>query len=1024
MRPIKLTMAAFGPYKDEISIDFESISNGGLYLISGPTGSGKTTIFDAITFALYGQASGSERSVSSFRSDFADESQKTFVTLEFELHDQIYSITRTPGYRLLSKKTPRQPTAILTLPDHNVIDGISEVNRKVIELLGIDANQFKQIAMIAQGEFTKLIYANSKDREEVLRRIFHTENIVAFESLLKEKTKAKQDEYNSLQTTFLTKLQMLQLQNISGDQLKNGYYIGLFDEIETEMDLEKQIVKDKYQEVEKLAKEENALQKSYLQKEAQNKKIHSWKEISNKYHKLMQQETEMERLKQDILKLKQAQRIQKEYLDYQSKKEALSNKEKDIKDLKIELEKLNHDFDKQKKQFLTLDKQKETLNQMYLDLNQMKLTLDKQDEYARYKKQYTKLQQELSNYQKEKSEKEQNLTITKQKTKHNEEQCAKLADMKLKFQKTEQLFQETTERIVEIHELSDDFQQLFHEQDLHYQLAKQYQDKKGTYENVRDYCKNQEDRYKEEQAGILALDLKEGMACPVCGSTSHPHLATIGQDVLSLEQLQELQEKVEHLQQKVEVDYQSVLQQQKKITELETTIHLKQKNLKIEEELSKELITSLLYKEELSKKEYKLDYEKERDEIEYREKLKRTIEKDYEKIENLQQQIDEIQIRIVELEKKQSTNLSMIKQMEQDQPNIQDQELISKYQLLKDSHQELKEKIDRIEKNYRSQEKQLSIMVDRTKQFQDQKNELEQSFQEAKQIFFKQIQDIFPSEDVFIEVYQGILTLEEKEKIYQDYQVDKKTTSKQYHELVDEMKDAKEIDLSSLSKEIEECEELRQKVNDEHARKKAVLDSNEKILKELKKDLKKIDEASKQYTMYYDLYSITSGKNKQRLSFERYILATYFEQILDYANIELARMTLGRYRFFIKEEIKGNAKQGLDLDVLDFETGIKRDVKSLSGGESFKASLALALGLSNMIQSFAGGLEWNTLFIDEGFGSLDSESIDQALNVLLDLKNDKKCIGIISHVDELKARIDSKIIVEKIKQGSTLHVDL
>ena len=171
------------------------------------------------------------------------------------------------------------------------------------------------------------------------------------------------------------------------------------------------------------------------------------------------------------------------------------------------------------------------------------------------------------------------------------------------------------------------------------------------------------------------------------------------------------------------------------------------------------------------------------------------------------------------------------------------------------------------------------------------------------------------------------------------------------------------------------------------------------------------------------LYDYTSGKNPLRMSFERYVLSAYFEQILEFANIELLKMTQGRFALYRKKDVKGVKQQGLDLSVLDYETGMMRDIQSLSGGESFKAALSLALGLSSMIQNYAGGIELNTLFIDEGFGTLDHESIDQALSVLMDLKNDHKTIGIISHVDELKERIDTQIIVEKGQQGSSLHIE-
>ncbi|MEG0277420.1 MAG: SMC family ATPase, partial [Coprobacillus sp.] len=194
MKIISLTMNAFLAYKEKTTIDFENMIDHGLYLISGPTGAGKTTIFDAMTFALYGVASGSERNSSYFRSDYADDKEETYVELVFELHQQIYSIKRSPTYTRPGYKTAKSANAILTYKDH-VIEGIKEVNQKINELIGVDVHQFKQIVMIAQGEFTKLIYASSEERERVLRHIFHSESLVSFENILREETKKYKDNY-------------------------------------------------------------------------------------------------------------------------------------------------------------------------------------------------------------------------------------------------------------------------------------------------------------------------------------------------------------------------------------------------------------------------------------------------------------------------------------------------------------------------------------------------------------------------------------------------------------------------------------------------------------------------------------------------------------------------------------------------------------------------------------------------------------------------------------------------------------
>ena len=238
-----------------------------------------------------------------------------------------------------------------------------------------------------------------------------------------------------------------------------------------------------------------------------------------------------------------------------------------------------------------------------------------------------------------------------------------------------------------------------------------------------------------------------------------------------------------------------------------------------------------------------------------------------------------------------------------------------------------------------------------------------------------------------------------------------------------DFKDAKVIDLTSLKDKIKNHEIHRDEIQKDMNHIQLTYQQNDKLLKDIQKKYQQNQDVLDQYTIYQDLYDQTSGKNTYRMSFERYVLSAYFEHILEYANIELLKMSNGRFALYRKQETKGAKQQGLDLSVLDYETGMMRDVQSLSGGESFKAALSLALGLSQMIQNYAGGIELNTLFIDEGFGSLDNESLDQALSVLLDLKNDNKVIGIISHVNELKERISTQIVVEKGIQGSHLHIE-
>lgn len=1022
MKPIKLTMSAFGPYKDEVTIDFTTVSEKGLYLITGPTGSGKTTIFDAITYALYGQASGSDRSVATFRSHYSDSNQKTAVTLDFMLHQEAYSITRTPGYRIASRKTPIQPTAILTLPNQTVIDGNQEVNQKIIELLGIDVNQFKQIIMIAQGEFTKLIYASSKDREEVLRRLFHTEEIVQFELLLKNRMNEAKQSYDSLHTSYHTRIQMLQL-DIEKESINQLDETGL-QLIEQKNNQLKKELKAAKQQLEVLENKLALVQQEYTLKDTVNKQIKQLKEIEKQYFTLVAKQDEMNHFSEQISKIRKAQLLQKNYLTYTNLKMQLAQLDKDITNIKKQIDTTNKQYTIHQNQYLALDEKRVLSNRLLIQLEKTKQTLEKQQEYNTYQKEKDDLAIKKDNNEQSSNALKKEISSTKQKIEHNEKLVSQLASMKLAFQNTQQEYEQAMQRIVDIHELSDQFQTFIQEQDEHYQRTAVYKKAQQKFEQAQYYWQIHETHYKEEQAGIFALDLQEGKPCPVCGSLYHPNPATIQTEVLSLEQLQDLQDKVERFKEKQEQAYQSVLSQQQKITSLLTTIEIKKKALHIEEELSKELFIKLLYFEEQDKMKYQMNYQEEKAEIEYREKLVSTIENDKKKLIQIQNQYDVLQEEIIQDDARYKHLSQMIYKIETEYPDIHETRLNEVWNLMNNSYLSLDVHIKEIETNYHDIKQQLSLHHDRENQLDHQLLETKKQYLRVYESFVKEMEKDFSNEEEFLHYYQMISHLLELENNYQDFVIQKETIFKRYNDLKEEIKDKQETNVETLKQELDGLTIKKNDCYQEVVTKQTIINQNSNIIKELKHDDKKLKQAWKSYMQYYDLHAMTSGKNKHKLSFERYILAAYFNQILDYANIELARMSQGRYRFYIREDVKGNAKQGLDLDVLDFETGVKRDVKSLSGGESFKASLSLALGLSNMIQGYAGAMEWNTLFIDEGFGSLDSESLDQSLDVLLDLKNDNKCIGIISHVDELKERIDSKIIVEKTKQGSIVHTVL
>ena len=407
----------------------------------------------------------------------------------------------------------------------------------------------------------------------------------------------------------------------------------------------------------------------------------------------------------------------------------------------------------------------------------------------------------------------------------------------------------------------------------------------------------------------------------------------------------------------------------------------------------------------------------------YLKKIQKNLKQDHLLLQQQNQYLQDMQNQIINKEKQLSLLHQQYTQLQEEYhfSNEQDISVLLKQQQIQ--FQQLDQHIHDIENQYHQCQKDISVYTHQLETFSSQIDDLESKQQAYTQRYQAFIDQYFESEAQFLDYQKRQQSIFNQEKDYQNYIIQKEALGKQKQFLEEKTKDYHMTDLSLEKQQLDALAQKRDETYTQYHETLHVYKQNQETLDQLDKDYHKNQDIFEKYTLYQDLYDYTSGKNPLRMSFERYVLSAYFEQILEFANIELLKMTQGRFALYRKKDVKGVKQQGLDLSVLDYETGMMRDIQSLSGGESFKAALSLALGLSSMIQNYAGGIELNTLFIDEGFGTLDHESIDQALSVLMDLKNDHKTIGIISHVDELKERIDTQIIVEKGQQGSSLHIE-
>lgn len=1001
MMPISLTLSAFGPYPDTITIDFESFQEDGLFLITGPTGSGKTMIFDAMIFALYGKTSGQIRQTDSLRCDHALNEIPTFVEFSFSLHQQNYTIKRNPKYYLEGKKTPKQPSALLTLPDGKMVEGIKEVNQKMISLLGVDDQQFKQICMIAQGEFTKLIMASSDEREKVLRELFHSETYQKLEEKLKVHLKTYQDKYDLLLNKRKDLMQELQVEDHQEYLSKQTKLIASqqkeYDDLKKDLDQKKQ-----------------QLQLYRLQ----NQRLIQLKDLKQQFQDLKKQENDYQKLNKTVDTLKKAQETNYLYISYIKQQKKLQTLKLNQEDFLKQLKKLEKDYQEKKVQADSLTVKQQTKEKLQNQIQETKQLINQiyqyQNDYQNLqtlKQQYRMLDEEHKLFLKKKEKFENGLQ-------RDQERIQSEQQVQSKYELIKQQYVRLNEQKVKVHQLSDYYDQILKLNENKSDLQEEYTVVEKQVDHEKMQYNQMEKLYFRKQAGIFALQLKENQPCPICGSLHHPHPAQIEKEDITKEKLDQQAKKVKQQEHRLQDILQKILlSNQKKEMLVKQTKQLSSE-LNIQEEISKEIFIKELDHLSKDEKRMKKEYLELQDELKYIQKLKKSVAlslKDmstYESKELKQaQSLENIQVQIHQLSGKLDDSL---RQYEIGEVNKNYQQVQKEYRQLSLEIETIQQDYEKVKNKYLEIKTKISSLNQQIIQEQEIYDELDNKYHTAL--------DAFINEEEFLNLKTQINQISILEKKYQDYLISLKSLNKQIISLENEVKDSTYVDLSSLSETIKEVNQQLREKNDDLEKLKIDYSLKEKMIKDIQKINQQLEKDEDTYQRYLDLYNLASGKNNARVSIERYVLATYFENMLIYANVIMKQLSQGRYQLLRKDDAgKGRSQQGLELDVFDQESGNIRSIKTLSGGESFKAALSLALGLSRMVQDYAGGIELNTLFIDEGFGSLDSQSLDQAMNCLMELHHENKLIGIISHVSDLKDRIERQLVVERKQKQSVIQ---
>ncbi len=1062
MKPIKLLISGFGPYGEKMpEIDFGQFEDKGLFLISGDTGAGKTTIFDAICFALYGTTSGTYRDTKNLRSEYAGEGVESYVDFYFSHQGKEYHVKRQPAY----ERPKKRGTGVITENERAVfqergqspVEGVKQVNAAVEELLHINDKQFKQIAMIAQGEFWELLNAKTEQRTEILRTIFMTDPYKNIEYKLKDRMNQSFGIKNTVENSIIQYFgdaegekeeeaaekcslaqglsELQEKAKESGSAWNVDEMLSLLERI-TASDTMK--YKEETEVLKKAEKDLKECQASLTMAKINNDFIARRDTLQKKQEELADRQEEMEALKGRLVLQKSAtreaypvyaswaakdQEIRQTKEQLRSKEEKLETAKQKAQECREELENVQKKRPEAEELQKRADKIKEEETKYQLR-DQLSATL------AKLQQEQTRQEQDEKTLAQQEQALAEQIRTWKEQINTNKEAPAELAQAENQGEKLDELQEEITDILEEqFPKLEKDQTSLSEKQDMFLAVRQEYDEaheQREAAERILENCR----------AGILAENLKDGEKCPVCGSTHHPEPAKLPEQSVTEETFKKLQKKEEELQQKKQSanteaeKAKTMLQGTEEQLWKEIVKCLKNPLLDItpEEKDIESLIKQLCDVQDIVKTKKKenqsaqMALAKTCTELE---KLQQSLEKAQgEETEQLREEREKLTLRRQKTVAAVSETTATLKTMEElpfenwetaeaemDKMLGTVAEITDAISLAEQTKKESDDKVTSLQSALATQEEAL----------QDQQTD-EKEWKEKLELALKE--QHFTSVEEMLSYKTEESAISDTEEIISAYEQEIKTNQAQLDQAHKDAAGKEYIDMDILDnvcgEKMEEVECLRKNVN--------VIENRIRINTEKRDNIaaqrETLETAGKEYEHCRKLYNLVKGMTGNgKITLEQYIQAAGFDGIIAAANRRLLPMSDGQYELYRQDTVGKKSNNFLDLEVLDNYTGHRRPVGNLSGGESFKASLSLALGLSDTVSSNLGGIQMDALFVDEGFGTLDRRSMDNALECLMGLSDANKLVGIISHREELMENIPQQIKVKKTKEGSRISIE-
>lgn len=1053
MKPIYLELSAFGPYAAKETLDFRAFAEDNLFLISGDTGAGKTTIFDAITYALFAEASGDTRERDSIRSDFASEDTPTYVKFYFTQRGELYKVKRIPTYQRPSKRndgtyTTQVAETELILPNGKHISKIRDVDAYIEDIIGMDYKEFRQTSLIAQGQFTKVLHASSRERSDLFREIFQTYRLKDFQNFLDQKRKISKKDLEDLEAQkleYIDKLPNLEtyfedkdiedpkawLMNPEGEK---DLEIILATSIENlSKDLEKQ---------EKLAKQAEAKKDKALSLLENEKNIAALftkaENLKASYSSLKKEAKSLAPVQDKLSKAKAAAELRPEFTNLESTKKSLKEQEEEklklentLKTISKELENLSKEQSKFQDEFKHLDSYQDKLSSLKTKQEQAK-TLEALE--AQFEDVNTKSKKLLE----KQAENTKSIEAATKQAEELSKALEDLEDLDLELAEFKHELSEFKTKASDFAEENERLDKLRTELKSYEDKSKQYLEVLKTAQEKRHIYAETELAFLNNQAVILADKLEANEPCPVCGSLEHPHKAEAKTKVVSEKDWQSAKAASEKAD-KARTDLATELNSLKtnlenKFSALSEYIETSDRSLSLEADFNKDLASiSTVFKDmELSLLELKNKLKAKEKALKTKADNKKELLDEKEKLEAKQKDLEEsksdLANKIAELDK---TKTSLVSKISTYKDNI------APFTNLKDINTELdklSEKIENLKSKKQALESKATELNNTKSNLSGQKSSAEKqvkSLESEVENLEKQFNSAFEA-SIFTDLDEFINSILEKPKIekleakLQENQ-DKLNESKiRLTSLEAELEGKDKPDIEAREKEHQELKELSNKHTSLMFKQKQDLETAKNLLMDYQKLQSKLDKIREQYSFFKEMANLATAKTSVgtlKITFEQYVQSYYLKLVLDKANQRLFSLSSGRYRLTHREESSlGSGQDGLEIDVIDYYTGKTRSVKSLSGGETFMASLALALGLSDTIRELKGGIEIEVMFIDEGFETLDNDALLRATKMLNDLSDESSLVGVISHVEEMKTTITNQVQVVKTNKGSHIKV--